>query len=54
MAKDKHSYTTIQVSKELNRQIRKFCEINGYVSSTLTERIWRDYISSSMSGSIAF
>ena len=53
MRKDKHQYTTIQVSKEINHHIRKFCVDKGYVASTLTERLWRDYISSSMSGSIS-
>ena len=52
MKKDKHQYTTIQVSKEINRHIRKFCIDNGRIASTLTEQLWVDYISSSMSGSI--
>ena len=52
MRKDKHNYTTIQVSKEINKHIREFCIQNGLVAGTLTERLWVRYISSSVSGSI--
>jgi hypothetical protein len=52
MKKEKQQYTTIQVSKEINQHIRKFCTEKGYIASTLTERLWIDYISSSMSGSV--
>jgi hypothetical protein len=52
MKKDKHQYTTIQVSKEINKHIREFCIKNGRVASTLTEQLWVHYISSSVSGSI--
>jgi len=52
MKKDKHQYTTIQVSKEINKHIREFCIKNGRVASTLTEQLWVHYISSSASGSI--
>jgi hypothetical protein len=52
MRKDKHNYTTIQVSKEINKSIREFCTKNGLVAGTLTERLWVQYISSSVSGSI--
>lgn len=53
MRKDKHKYTTIQVSKEINKHIREFCDKHGLVASTLTEQHWVRYISSSMSGSIS-
>lgn len=52
MRKDKHLYTTIQVSKEINQHIRAFCDKHGLVASTLTEQHWVRYISASMSGSI--
>jgi predicted DNA-binding transcriptional regulator len=52
MKKDKNQYTTIQVSKNINTHIREFCTKNGLVASTLTERLWVHYISSSVSGSI--
>ena len=52
MRKDKHNYTTIQVSKEINKHIREFCIQNGLVAGTLTERLWVRYISASVSGSI--
>ena len=53
MAKKKQQYTTIQVSKEINKHIREFCDKHGFVASTLTEQHWVRYISSSMSGSIS-
>ena len=52
MRKDKHQYTTIQVSKEINQHIREFCVKNGLVAGTLTETLWVRYISSSTSGSV--
>jgi hypothetical protein len=52
MKKKKNQYTTIQVSKEINKCIREFCVNNGYIAGTLTERLWVQYISSSVSGSI--
>lgn len=52
MRKDKHLYTTIQISKEINKSIRDFCIKNGRIASTVTERMWSQYISASMSGSI--
>jgi len=52
MRKNKNNYTTIQVSKEINKYIREFCIQNGLVAGTLTERLWVRYISSSVSGSI--
>jgi hypothetical protein len=53
MRKDKHKYTTIQISKEINKHIRKFCKLESVNAGPLTERLWSDYISSSMSGSIS-
>lgn len=52
MRKSKHKYTTIQVSKEINKVIREFCNTNGLIASTLTEQHWVRYISASMSGSL--
>ena len=52
MRKDKHKYTTIQVSKEINKYIREFCTKNFLNAGPLTERLWKDHISSSVSGSI--
>jgi hypothetical protein len=52
MKRKKQQYTTIQVSKEINKSIREFCIKNGHIASTLTERMWIHYISSSVSGSI--
>jgi hypothetical protein len=52
MKKNKSQYTTIQVSKEINKCIREFCIRNGHIASTLTERMWIHHISSSVSGSI--
>lgn len=53
MKKDKHKYTTIQISKEINKHIREFCSKNFVNAGPLTEHLWSDYISSSMSGSIS-
>ena len=52
MAKDKPTYTTIQVRKELNEMIRKLCKEQGWVAAIKTEHYWMGLISSSMSGSI--
>jgi len=53
MRKNKHKYTTIQISKEVNKHIREFCKLKFVNAGPLTEQIWSDYISSSMSGSIS-
>jgi hypothetical protein len=53
MRKDKNKYTTIQVSKEINKHIREFCTKNFVNAGPLTEHLWSNYISSSMSGSIS-
>ena len=53
MRKDKHQYTTIQISKEINRHIREFCKQNLTNAGPLTERLWANHISSSASGRIS-
>jgi hypothetical protein len=53
MKKDKQNYTTVQITKEMSTHIREFCKLNGLVASSTTERLWSNYISSSMSGSVA-
>lgn len=45
-------YTTIQIRKEINNHIKKFCKENGIVASYYTEKYWLGLISASMSGSI--
>jgi hypothetical protein len=52
MAKDKSTYTTIQVRKELNELIRKLCKEQGWVAASKTEHYWLGLLSSSMSGSV--
>jgi hypothetical protein len=52
MRKNKEQYTTVQITKEINQHIREFCKLNGFVASTITEKLWSKHISSSMSGSI--
>jgi hypothetical protein len=52
MKKDKQRYTTVQITKEISSHIRDFCKVNGLVASSVTETLWTNYISSSMSGSI--
>jgi len=52
MRKNKHHYTTIQVSKEINAHIREFCNKNFVNAGPLTEHLWSNYISASASGSI--
>jgi hypothetical protein len=51
MKKKNTQYTTIQVSKEVNKHIREFCKIHGLIASTITEQYWIGKISASMSGS---
>jgi hypothetical protein len=53
MRKNKHKYTTIQISKEINSHIREFCNRNFVNAGPLTERLWANHISSSASGSIS-
>lgn len=45
-------YTTIQIRREINEHIRKFCKEHGIIASTITEKYWVGLISASMSGSI--
>jgi hypothetical protein len=51
MAKNKSTYTTIQVRKDLNELIRKLCKEQGWVAAIKTEHYWLGLLSSSMSGS---
>ena len=50
--KNKQKYTTILISKEINKHIREFCKLNFVNAGPLTERLWANYISSSVSGSV--
>jgi hypothetical protein len=43
----KSPYTTIQISKEINSHIKKYCKLHGVHSSFITERLWSNYISAS-------
>jgi|APGre2960657505_1045072.scaffolds.fasta_scaffold21833_4 hypothetical protein len=52
MAKKKNIYTTIQITKKLNKHIKLFCEEHELLTSKLTETFWSNLISSSMTGSI--
>ena len=54
MANKETKYTTIQIRKEINEHIRKFCVERGWVASTITEKYWLGLISASMSGSNVF
>jgi hypothetical protein len=45
-------YTTIQIKKEINEHIKKFCREHGLVSSIVTENYWSRLISASVSGSV--
>ena len=51
MANKETKYTTIQIRKDINEHIRKFCVERGWVASTITEKYWLGLISASMSGS---
>lgn len=52
MANKESKYTTIQIRKEINEHIRRFCKEHGWVAATITEKYWAGLISASMSGSI--
>lgn len=41
-------YTTIQVTKNMNHRIKKYCKETGLVSSTITERLWDKFLSGSI------
>lgn len=47
-------YTTIQIRKEINEHVRKFCRERGIIASAITEKYWLGLISASMSGSVVF
>lgn len=49
---NKPQYTTIQIRKDINEHIRKFCKDHGIVASTITEKYWLGLISASVSGSV--
>jgi hypothetical protein len=49
---NKSKYTTILISKEINKHIREFCDKNFVNAGPLTEMLWSNFISSSVSGSI--
>ena len=51
--KNKNKYTTILISKEINKHIRGFCTKHGMIASAVTELLWSKHISSSVSGSIS-
>ena len=53
MRKNKHQYTTIQISSDINEHIRSLCDRYGLKATTVTERYWVSLISASMSGSIS-
>lgn len=48
MKKRQHAYTTIQVTKEVNKHIKEFCKRYNVNASTITEMMWENYISSSL------
>lgn len=52
MNNNESKYTTIQIRKEINEHIRKFCKDRGIIASTITEKYWLGLISSSITGSI--
>ena len=52
MRKKKNIYTTIQIRKEINEHIKKFCKDHGIIAATHTENFWIGLISSSVSGSV--
>jgi hypothetical protein len=41
------AYTTIQVTKEINKHIKEYCKSHGLVASAITERLWLQVISGS-------
>lgn len=48
MRKRQHTYTTIQVTKEVNKHIKEFCKKYNVNASTITEAMWENFISSSL------
>jgi hypothetical protein len=45
-------YTTIQIRKEINEHIKRFCKERGMIAAHYTEQYWIGLISASMSGSV--
>lgn len=43
-----NQYTTIQITKEINKHIKHFCKVHGVHASYITEKLWLNYISSSL------
>jgi hypothetical protein len=49
--KKNKEYTTLQIRKDLNKHIKDFCKQSGTSAANITELLWNNYISSSLSGS---
>jgi hypothetical protein len=47
MKHTKNLYTTIQITKDFNEHIKKYCKQYGVSASKVTELMWGNYISSS-------
>ena len=47
MKHTKNLYTTIQITKDFNEHIKKYCKQHGVSASRITELMWVNYISSS-------
>jgi hypothetical protein len=47
MTHKKHSYTTIQVNKDINKHIKEFCKKYKVSAASITELMWVSYMSSS-------
>jgi len=43
-----NQYTTIQITKQINKHIKHFCKTHGVHASFITEKLWSNYISSSL------
>ena len=43
-----NKYTTIQVTKDMNERIKKYCRDKGIISATITEKLWDKYMSGSL------
>lgn len=50
--KDNKEYTTLQIRKDINKHIKTLCKRHGLIASTVTEQLWTNFISASMSGSV--
>lgn len=49
--KDNKQYTTIQIDKDIAKEIRAWCRGENIIISRQTETLWLTFISASMSGS---